>query len=56
MVTAKGKDVTDIMAIPTVASYAIFTISHVFKYINKNYPLSLQSVKGMTPFMSQSPI
>lgn len=56
MVTAKVKDVTDIMATPTAASYAVFIISHVFKYINKNYPLSLQSVRGMTPSMSQSPV
>lgn len=56
VVTVKIKGVTDIMATPTAASYAGFTISHIFKYINKKYPLSLQSVRGMTPAMSQSPI
>lgn len=56
MVTTKVKDVTDTMATATAAFYAIFTISHVFKNINNNYPLWLQSVRGMTPPMSQSPI
>lgn len=56
MVTAKVKDVTAIMATPTAASYAISTVGHIFKYISKNYPLLLQSGRGMTPSMSESPI
>lgn len=52
--TTEVKEVTDIMATPTAASYAIFTITRVFKYINKNYPLLLKSVRGMTPSMSKT--
>lgn len=49
----KVKEVTDIMATPTAASYAIFTITRIVKYI-KNYPLLLKSVRGMTPSMSKT--
>lgn len=52
-VTTEVKDIK--IPWPTAASYSIFFISHIFEYIVKNYTFLLQSVRGMTPSMSQSP-